>query len=67
MYSKIYLDMIFNSKITKRESIEIHTNGTLLDREKLDKLISIYKSIYIYVSIDAATEETYKKLRRWEF
>ena len=67
MYSKIYLDMIFNSKITKRESIEIHTNGTLLDKEKLDKLISIYNSIYIYVSIDAATEETYKKLRRWKF
>lgn len=62
-FSKTYRRMLFNSNLTKRDSITIHTNGTLLTKKNLDRLTSIYKNINVLISVDAAKEETYKKIR----
>lgn len=62
-FSTTYRKMLFDSKITERDSIVIHTNGTLLTKKNLDRLCSIYKDIEIMISVDATTEETYKKIR----
>ena len=62
-FSKVYEKMVFHSKIRKRKEIEFLTNGTLLNKEKLDKVCNIYDNINICITIDAATKETYSKLR----
>lgn len=62
-FSTTYRKLLFESKITNRDSIVIHTNGTLLTKKNLDRLCSIYKDIEIMISVDATTEETYKKIR----
>lgn len=62
-FSKFYKKILFSDKITKRDSICIHTNGTLLTKKILDKLCSKYKDISFFISLDACTQETYKKLR----
>lgn len=62
-FSNVYRKMLFSSKVTRRDSIIIHTNGTLLTKSNLDKLCSKYKNIEIMISVDATCEETYKKIR----
>ncbi len=62
-FSNIYKDMIYNSKIKERSNIELLTNGTLMNKENLDKLCDIYNDISLYITLDAVTEKTYKKLR----
>ncbi len=63
-FSKIYKKMLFDSKITNRDYIKIHTNGTLLTKKTLDKLCAIYdKRIEFLITIDAATKQTYEKIR----
>lgn len=42
----------------------LQTNGTLFSEEKWERYSSLYDKIGIRVSIDAATKETYEKLRR---
>lgn len=64
--SKTY-EEIWKSKIlenTKR--IKVLSNGTLITPEKWEEFYQGKENseIYICISIDAATEETYKKLRR---
>lgn len=63
-FSKIYKKMLYESKITKRDSVCIHTNGTLLTKSNLDRLCKHYSDLEFMISIDAASEETYKYLRR---
>ncbi len=46
--------------------IHITTNGTLLTRERSEALIKGGLS-QLYVSLDAATPETYRKIRGWNF
>ena len=62
-FSRVYKKMLFNSKIANRKSIKIHTNGTLLTKSNLDKLLSIYDKINFFITIDAATKKTYEKVR----
>ena len=64
-YSNIYKE-ILKSDI-KRDTIKIFTNGTLFNKKNWDFISSIYKNIYIAISIDAATKETYQKLRCGNF
>lgn len=64
-YSNIYKD-ILKSDI-KRDTIKLLTNGTLFNKKNWDFISSIYKNIYISISIDAATKETYQKLRCGNF
>lgn len=61
--SQVYRKILYN-ETTNRESICILTNGNLLDENAFEKLNAKYKTIDIEVSIDAATEETYERLRR---
>ena len=48
-------------------TIKILSNGTLFTYEKWKLLENKFKIIYIAISIDAATRETYNKLRHGNF
>ncbi len=61
-YSDLYKDLIFTVD-EKRDSILIQTNGTLIQEEYLKKLSEKYHYIEFYISIDAATADTFKMLR----
>lgn len=62
--SKYCLKLIHHEKTRKRETISLCSNGTLLNPKVLDQLLKEYKSIELSISIDAATEDTYCKIRR---
>ena len=64
LFSKVYKPILYDKHTTKRKSISLLTNANLLDREHWDKLKSVYENIRVNISIDAATEETYNKIRR---
>lgn len=51
----------------KRNKITILSNGTLFNEKNWKLLENKYKEINVQISIDAATEETYKKLRCGNF
>ena len=48
---------------TKRKNIVIMTNGTLFTPKEWEKLEGRYEHISFWVSVDAATRETYEKVR----
>ena len=66
--SEALRDFLFNfdeTKFPNLETIELHTNATLLNEKTWKKMSNIHKYIQkIQISIDAATEETYKIVRR---
>ena len=62
-FSKSYKEILFSEKINKRNSIIIHTNGTLLSKNTLDKLCKKYSDIEFFISLDACTKKTYESLR----
>jgi len=47
----------------KRKRIQIMTNGTLFTEREWEKIEGKYEYISILVSVDAATKETYEKVR----
>ena len=51
----------------KRKTIRILSNGTLFNEENWKKIKDKYEEISVEISIDAATKETYKKLRCGNF
>lgn len=61
--SRTYKELLY-SKEVNRESINILTNGNLLNQSTFDKIAEKYKHIAIEISIDAAYKETYERLRR---
>ena len=65
--SKTIRNLLLNydrSKLPKVKVIHIHTNGLLLNEEMWEKLSPIHDLIKtIEISVDAATEETYNKIR----
>lgn len=63
-YSEAYLDLIFRENNKKRSSILVLTNGTLFTKKYLDRLCELYNTVYISISMDGATKNTYEKLRR---
>lgn len=50
--------------VQKRKKISLITNANLLNETTLDQLINRYEEIAVNISIDAATEKTYGKIRR---
>ncbi|MBO5229464.1 MAG: radical SAM protein, partial [Clostridia bacterium] len=48
----------------KRKSINILSNGTLFNEDNWNWLKDKYETINVMISVDAATKETYSKLRR---
>ncbi len=62
-FSQIYQDLMFKNA-ANRKTLDLRTNGTLLDKKAFLKLESIYEKLAITVSIDAAKKETYDELRR---
>ncbi|MCR5235995.1 MAG: radical SAM protein [Lachnospiraceae bacterium] len=65
--SPFYQRLLYADK--KRQKLFLITNGVLLTEDKFDPLPKIYDYIELYISIDAATKETYNKLRpggNWE-
>lgn len=65
-FSPLYLDLLSSNKISGN-TIKILSNGTLFTYEKWKLLENKFKIIYIAISIDAATRETYNKLRHGNF
>ena len=65
--SKTFRDFLINfdsNLFPKLREIHIHTNGLLLDKNMWNQLVNVHKYIRtIEISIDAATEETYKIVR----
>jgi len=59
-------EMIDYARQKKVLDIWLSTNGLLLDKEKIKELIRL-KLTRISISIDATTEETYKKVRGGDF
>lgn len=59
--SKYYQELLYGNK--KRQDLFLITNGNLFTEDKFDRLLPCYENIDIYISIDAACEETYNKLR----
>lgn len=64
-YSPVYRDLL--EKHIKSNKIKIFTNGTLFNKKNWELLEKKYKEIDVSISIDAATKETYKKLRCGNF
>lgn len=62
LMGEAYKKILFSKK-SNRTSITLHTNATLLNKKNLDKLIEKYNDITMYISVDAATKDTYEKLR----
>lgn len=68
--SRLYMDLLqnFDHKKYPELKIKIQTNGLLLTPEKWDSIAQSHVAIdWISVSIDAATEETYKINRGGDF
>ena len=59
--SKYYQELLYSN--IKRKNLFLLTNGVLLTEEKFNKLIGKYENIEVHISIDAAYEETYRKMR----
>lgn len=62
-YSEFYKNLIFHNVNKLRNSILVQTNGTLMKEEYFSELTEKYSYIEFYVSIDAASECTFQKLR----
>ncbi len=70
LFSKIDRKILFSNDRCKRESIVLLSNGLLLNEKNLDALVHHFKRIHLNISIDAATEKTYNRIRRggdWNF
>jgi len=68
--SEVYKKIIYNTDCERKiPQLTILTNGLLFTKENFERLEPLYDEIYMDVSIDGATKETYEKLRRggkWE-
>ncbi len=64
LFSPTYRHLIFDNVDKKRKSITIGTNGMLITREVVERLNTLYDEVNFSVSIDAASEEIYKNIRR---
>ena len=64
--SKLYRDFLFSidGKEYPNLRIGLQTNGVMLTKKYFDRLKPIWKNIkHIMISVDAATEDTYNKIR----
>ena len=64
-YSKNYLDILNSIKHGKK--LDILSNGNLFDESKWDLVYNKFDDISVSISVDAATKETYTKLRHGNF
>ena len=64
-YSSYYRQLLITD--LQRNQVCILSNGILFNEENWQKIANKYKKIGVEISIDAATKETYKKLRGGDF
>ncbi len=62
-FSPVYQSLMYDVE-SRRKTLDLRTNGVLLSEEKFARLADKYERLRIIVSVDAATKETYDKLRR---
>ncbi len=62
-YSQIYRKLLYEVK-KKRNKIYVISNGNLFAEEDLEMLLQCYRFVEMDISVDAASKETYEKLRR---
>jgi MoaA/NifB/PqqE/SkfB family radical SAM enzyme len=72
-YSKSYRDYLINFKPEKYpnlKKIHLHTNGTLWNKDMWERMPNVHQYVKsAHISIDAATKETYEKVRlngKWD-
>ena len=65
--SKGYKKVLFEDASAVRKRVNIMTNGTLFTPKMWEQLEGKYEYINMTISIDAATEDTYKKIRGGNF
>jgi sulfatase maturation enzyme AslB (radical SAM superfamily) len=60
-----YLLELASKPVSKNLLIELQTNGVLMTEKRLEMIKPLWKHIkYVNVSVDAATDETYKVVRK---
>ena len=64
-FSKEYIEMLKSA--INGKTVKILSNGILFTEDKWNIIEKRFKEIYVAISIDAATKETYKKLRHGNF
>ncbi|MBR1797347.1 MAG: radical SAM protein [Clostridiales bacterium] len=62
-FSKYYKDLLYGGT-NKRHNVTIMTNGVLFTPDVWNSIEDKYEHISLMVSVDAATRETYEKIRR---
>ncbi len=62
-YSEIYRRLLY-AVDQKRNIIQVFSNGNLFTQDEFEQLLQCYRSIEVEISIDAASKQTYEKLRR---
>jgi len=72
-YSKSYREYLINfdpSKYPNLQKIHLHTNGTLWNKSMWERMPNVHQYVKsAHISIDAATKETYEKVRlngKWD-
>lgn len=65
LYWNYLLELTSDQNLSKNLYIQLKTNGVMMTLENLEKIKNLWsKIIYLEVSIDAATEDTYKIVRK---
>ena len=65
--SRLYRDLLYSLDVDDYPNlaVDLHTNGLLLNQKSWDRMVRIRDQVEtIAISIDAATEDTYRRLRR---
>lgn len=62
-YNDSYKALVFTDQAVKRDSIILKSNGILFHEQNFEKITAAYKHINVSVSVDAASENTYRLLR----
>ncbi len=64
LVSKNSMRVIEHPKMIQNGRLGLYTNGTRLTPELVDHLLEKYDTMEMSISVDAATEKTYEKIRR---
>jgi MoaA/NifB/PqqE/SkfB family radical SAM enzyme len=65
--SPAFWQLLTSSKISPETDLRVKSNLTILDGRRIRSLIDVDAKVTISVSMDAATEETYRRIRGFDF
>ena len=62
--SDVYQELLLSHKRVENNHLHLISNGNLFSIKKFKELTRNFESVSVVISVDAATEETYNKIRR---